>query len=210
MATMLNATHTHPTRLGFTTVLAAALFTGALGCGGGAAIQPAQAPVKQSVLIARSCEGLKEQASKGAPVAVFVEIADVLSPLDSSLRERLAAPVEVDQVAGVLIDIGKPTSGPWNMCVDAACAIERKDTLSVRMNDLPTDPSAPMELELELGKDSPKRATIRTGSQEPALAVFSEAPGRGAVVVTPYYLFEPKDESLRLLQKCKSQRDSAE
>ena len=137
---------------------------------------------------------------------MFVEVASVSSPLDSPLRERLAAPVEVDQVAGVLVDVGKPASGPWSTCADPSCATAREDTLTVNLRNLPADPSAPVELELELGKASPKRATIRTGSQEPALAVLSEPPARGAVVVTPYYLFEPKEESLKLLQQCRSQR----
>ncbi len=141
---------------------------------------------------------------------MFVEVASVLSPLDSSLRERLAAPVEVDRVAGVLLELGKPTSGPWSTCAAPACSTEREDALIVSIRNPPADPSAPVELELTLGKDSPKHATIRTGSQEPALAVLSEPPARGSVVVTPYYLFEPKDESLQLLQQCKSQRASAD
>jgi hypothetical protein len=53
---------------------------------------------------------------------------------------------------------------------------------------------------------APQRAVIDTGNQEPTLAKLSGLRGE-SIVVTPYYLFEPKKESLAILLQCTS-RDS--
>jgi hypothetical protein len=49
----------------------------------------------------------------------------------------------------------------------------------------------------------PRRAVIQAGNQEPTLANVSGIAGE-SIIVTPYYLFDPKNESLALLHQCSS------
>jgi hypothetical protein len=53
-----------------------------------------------------------------------------------------------------------------------------------------------------LREEKPQRAVVQTMNQEPAVAKFTGAPPWETIVVTPYYLFEPKQESLRILHAC--------
>lgn len=166
------------------------------GCGHGhtpSAATASQQPDHDSrVTIARSCAALKQRASGSPPAAVFVEVAHVRAPVSAPLREHLAEPVSVSHVAGIMLEPDRPASSPWGAA---------PQTLTVRWHEAS---SAPSELELEIDSDPSSRTTVRLDDQEPTLATRLQPGHEGAIVVTPYYLFAPKEESLQLLQRCRA------
>lgn len=191
----------------------ASIFIGwTVGCGSGAAIRQEPTTANRSVLIGRPCDALKVTDPERAPIGIFVEVANVISPIERPLRERLTAPdVEADQVAGILLELNEPRNAPWRTCLNEACTLEQEGALTVRIVNLPTNPSEPVILEVELRAEGalPQRAMVRTGNQEPAVTELVPQLEQGGVVVTPYYLFEPKQESLQSLMQCKSERNAS-
>lgn len=189
--------------------LAASFIGLTVGCGSGAATRREPTTADRSVLIGRPCDALKVTASDRVPVGMFVEVASVISPNQPPRRERLIArDVEAGQVAGVLLETSEARSAPWRTCLNQACTLEQEGILTVRIVSLPTNPSEPVTLEVELGAEDAlaERAMVRTGNQETVVAELAPPLEQGAVVVTPYYLFEPKQDSLQSLMQCKSER----
>lgn len=179
------------------------------GCTGVAASQHEPTTANRSVLIARPCDALKVTDPERAPIGIFVEVANVISPMVPPLRDGWSADrVEADQVAGILLELNEPRNAPWRTCLNEACTLEQEGVLTVRIVNLPTNPSEPVSLEVELRAEGAlaRRAMVRTVNQEPAVAELTPPVETGGVVVTPYYLFEPKQESLQSLMQCKSER----
>lgn len=192
----------------FATAPTAILLVSAVGCGTTQHDQPpARAPMQAPpAFIARPCQPLQQKAAAGAPVALLVQVASVSSPMQQPLRSWLADhAVEAHNVAGVLVEPSATGTSPWGECVDAACSENREARLTMRVQNLPADGSAPAVLEIEIASpgSAARRAVVQAGNQEPTLANLSGVAGE-SIVVTPYYLFDPKKESLALLHQCTS------
>jgi hypothetical protein len=81
----------------------------------------------RTAFLAQPCDEL-EGVSGGAPVAVFLQVASVQSPLVEPLGDYLRANgVQVNQVASMLVRMDKPALGPWGTC-DERCESERTGT----------------------------------------------------------------------------------
>ncbi|HMI87736.1 MAG TPA: hypothetical protein VK550_26800 [Polyangiaceae bacterium] len=155
-------------------------------------------------LIARPCVPLQQKAVTGAPVAMLVQVASISSPIEQPLRPWLDHhAVETHNLAGILVEQGTPAIAPWGECVDAGCSALREAKLRVHVQSLPANSSAPavLEVEIESPNAAPKRAIVQAGNQAPTLADLTSAAGE-SIVVTPYYLFDPKKDSLDLLHAC--------
>ena len=177
----------------------------AAGCAGsaGAAAHEVREPRQDEVMIAKVCGTLDAESSGKTPVAVFVEIANVTATLDPPLRARLQSPVRVKQVAGILLDGGSRSIGEWSRCIDPSCTDEREETLTLTAVRLPTSGRDDVELEVIVGSAGDARtARVRGADQEPHVAAVGST--TGSVVVTPYYLYQPREASLRTLQRCKA------
>ena len=183
------------------------LLVSAVGCGTTQQDQPARPPIQAPrAFIARPCQPLQQKAATGAPVAMLVQVASVSSPMEQPLRSWLAShAVDAHNVAGVLVEQGAAASSPWGECLNAACSENREARLTMRVQSLPANGSAPTVLEIEIASPdgAARRAVVQAGNQEPTLANLSGVSGE-SIVVTPYYLFDPKKESLALLHQCTS------
>jgi hypothetical protein len=137
---------------------------------------------------------------------VFVEVADVTSKVEQPLEEWLAThPVEVRQVAHVMVptEQGKQSAAPWQ-CSDPNCPRNGATELMVSVSSLPSDSVTPISLQLTFsGDDGSSVSTVTTGNQTPAVVKPAAPPGSSTVIVTPYYLFAPKDQSVKDLMGCK-------
>ena len=90
-----------------------------------------------------------------------------------------------------------------------AAARAEDASLQVSVSQAPTDASTPVELQLSFrsGDRQPRRLSVTTTDQEPVLASLTTP--QQTVVITPYYLFEPKQESMGKLLQCASQSPRA-
>jgi hypothetical protein len=162
----------------------------------------------QGALIGQACDSLREVASAQAPQAIYLEIADVRSPLFTPLKKYLAAQaVETQQVGALLLRDGQVAEAPWWYCADAACTNADTATLRVRTTRFPKSGSDALELALELGAPEAEAArwSITTKDQHPAVAPAGSAVLPATrIVVTPYYLADPQAESRRLLANCQA------
>jgi hypothetical protein len=185
-----------------------------IGCAGSATGEsPPRVPEKQRAYIAGSCAELKEQTSTAAPVGMLLEVADVVEPIRAPVKDWLSThPVEVHHVAKISVPMtpNTPVQGPFGTCLDRACSKAEDATLEVIVISAPADHSAPVELQLNFksanGQSRP--LSVKTTDQEPVLASLT-APPEQTVVITPYYLFEPKQHSMGLLMQCASRTPKA-
>lgn len=159
-----------------------------VGCGaaGASPAAPRAAAAAEMVRIAAPCDGLETGA---APVALFVEVVEVRSKPASLSR---VSRDQVSRLAGVLIDGSGPVTVPGGE--------ERESPWTVRALRLPASSGDPVELELRSSDDPAGPALWSTTNQA---AKELSYPGGRSVVVTPYYLFEPRQESLETLRQCK-------
>ncbi|HYQ46311.1 MAG TPA: hypothetical protein VER11_30285 [Polyangiaceae bacterium] len=177
----------------------------ALGCAR-AANQPASTPDEQRVLIARPCASARAQSSRGVPVGLVLEVANVAEPIGAPIKGWLAAhPVRIHGVARLVLQLpaNTPAQGPFGICSEPACATSEDATLEVSVTGAPTDAAGPVELQLTItsANGSSRRLSVKTTDQEPAGVSVTTAP-KQALVVTPYYLFEPREQSLEQLMQC--------
>lgn len=159
------------------------------GCGGAVAKTPPPTAT-DTALVGRPCDALRPPNAAKGPEAVFVEVADVVSLAGGPSARQLASPVHVRFVAGVLLADRSDSAPPEN------AISSETDALLVRLRSVPADANSPVELEIEVGKDPPRRAIVRTKDQAP-LVVAREG---GALVVTPDFLYEPRPQSLQRLK----------
>lgn len=196
-------------RCGFTvSVLALSGFL--FGCGASAKNESAQASIDHRAFVGQTCEALKDQPLPSTPVGILLEVADVEGKLGAPLTEWLAThPVPAHSVAGLSVPMNEKlsVSGPFGACWDEGCVNREDGTLQVRAVSLPTEPSATVELQLEVVIPSapPRTFTVKTANQEPVLIELTTPP-KQTLVITPYYLFEPKKHSLKLLAQCVSRK----
>lgn len=190
-------------------ILVASFVGGTVGCSASTSLGPEPNP-PGSVLIGGPCNALKNRESEMGPVALFVEIARV--QIEAPIPERLAtSTVVAAQIAGVQLEPGEPARAPWRTCLDQRCTTEREATLTLRILGLPTDPSVPLSLEVkvESGSEPPQLANVRTRNQESALVNLSRSPAGETFIITPYYLFAPKQKSMETLMQCRAAQNSA-
>lgn len=164
-------------------------------------ITPATAAPR--AFIARPCKALQQKA-RGTPVGMIVQVASISSPVEQPLRTWLASPaVDAHNIAGVLVEQGKPASTGWGQCTDATCSAQRDARLTVRVPTLPTDASevAVLEMEITAPQIPAHRAVVQAKDQTPTVAALSSVAGE-SIIVTPYFLFDPKKESMKLLGQC--------
>ena len=183
-----------------------------IGCTASATRQPAAVPDKQRAHIGEPCAALKEQHVGAVPVGILLEVADVVEPVGSPIKDWLAThSVEVHHVARISVPMtaNTPVSGPFGTCLDRTCSEAEDTTVQVTVTKIPTDASAPVELQLDFtsGNGRPRRLSVRTGDQEPVLESLTTPPEQ-ALVITPYYLFDPRQHSLELLTQCATSRTS--
>lgn len=177
----------------------------ASGCGS-APSEPARAPDEHSGHIAGPCAPLKEQGSRGVPVAIVLEVADVEDAIGTPIKDWLAVhPVRLHSVAKFILPL-KPTTPPdgsSNDCQGRACGKSVDGTLEVSVTGVPTAASEPVQLHLArtLADGATRRLSVKTTDQEPVLASFTTVP-KQTFVLMPYYLFEPKQQSMDLLLQC--------
>ena len=184
-----------------------------IGCTGSAMGQSSRVPEKQRAYIASSCATLKEQTSTAAPVGMLLEVADVVEPIGAPVKDWLSThSVEVHHVARISVPmtVNTPVQSPFGTCLDRACSKAEDATLEVIVTTAPTDHSAAVELQLnfKLGNGQPRSLSVKTTDQESVLASLTTPPEQ-TVVITPYYLFEPKQHSLALLMECASRTPKA-
>jgi len=182
------------------------------GCTARAAREPAAVPEKQRAYIAEPCAALKEQQPGAVPVGILLEVADVVEPIGVPIKGWLAThSVEVHHLARISVPVtaSTPVSGPFGTCLDRTCSQAEDATVQVTVIKIPTDASAPVELELDFtsGNGRPRRLSVEAADQEPVFKSLATPPEQ-AVVITPYYLFEPRQRSLELLAQCASSRVS--
>jgi hypothetical protein len=188
-----------------TTASAVALIALASGCAG-ATNEPARAPDERSGYIARACPQLKEQSSRGVPAEISLEVADLDEPIGTPIKDWLAAhPVRLNSVAKFILPLmplrpGQVSSDP---CLERACGESVDGTLRVSVTTVPSSASAVVELQLErtLLDGTTRRLSVKTVDQHPVLASFTTTP-KQTLVVTPYYLFAPRQQSMELLFQC--------
>jgi hypothetical protein len=135
---------------------------------------------------------------------MIVQVASVSSPVEQPLRTWLARhAVDAHNIAGVLVEQGKPASTGWGQCTDVTCTAQRDAQLTVRVPTLPADASAVAVLDMEITAPQipPHRAVVHANDQTPTVAALSSVEGE-SIIVTPYFLFEPKKESMRIMGRC--------
>jgi len=182
------------------------------GCAANATSKPAQSPTAERVYIAGACPAMKEQPAEAIPVGILLEVADVAEPTGIPLKDWLAAhPVETHHIAKISLPAATnvPAQSPFGTCLDRACSQNEDATLEVVVKTAPTAATTPVELELTFsaGHRPPRRLSIKTGDQEPVSGSLTTP--EQTVIVTPYYLFEPKQESMGKLLHCASQSPRA-
>lgn len=134
----------------------------------------------------------------------------MLEQIGVPVKDWLAThPVEVHHVArlSVPMTVGTAVRGPFGTCLDRACADAQPTTLDVTVTKVPSSMSAHVELQLDFVSTSggPRRLSVTLADQEPLVRSLEGAPEQ-TVVITPYYLVEPKQRSLDLLLQCASSR----
>lgn len=184
------------------------------GCAETATEEPARAPKSEPIYLARPCAPMKEQPPAAVPVGMILEVADVLEPVGKPIKDWLSKhPVQTHHVAKISLETmtGTTVPGPFGTCSDPDCSTSEDTSLEVTVTKAPTEASAPVELQLILTmKDGQKRSlSIKTTDQEPILASFATPPEQ-TVVVTPYYLYDPKQHSMGLLLECASRTPRAQ
>lgn len=177
-------------------------------CAANAMNEPARTPAAQRAYIAGSCPAMRKQPPQAVPVGVLLEVADVVEPTGVPLRDWLAAhPVEVHHVAKISLPVATnvPTQSPFGTCLDRTCSQNEDATLEVVVIKAPASASEPLELQLNVSSGSrpPRHLSVKTTDQEPVLASLS-VPDQ-TVVVTAYYLFEPRQQSMGKFLQCASQ-----
>jgi len=182
------------------------------GCARSATEQPTRAPEAQRAYIGAGCAAMKEHTADAAPVGILLEVADVVEPIGAPARDWLSAhPVEVHHVAKISLPMTPNTriTSPFGTCLDRRCTKAEDTQLEVLMKNGPANASAPLQLQLTFtsGSGAPRHLSIETSDQQPALA--STTSPEQTVVVTPYYLFEPKQHSMALLMQCAAQAPTA-
>jgi hypothetical protein len=180
----------------------------AAACAANATNETPRTPVAQRAYIAGSCPAMREQPPQAVPVGVLLEVADVVEPTGVPLKEWLAAhPVEVHHVAKISLPLttNVPTESPFGSCLNRTCSQNEDATLEVVVIKAPASASEPLELLLNVSSGSrpPRHLSVKTTDQEPVLASLS-TPDQ-TVVVTAYYLFEPKQQSMGKFLHCASQ-----
>ncbi len=188
------------------TVLLPALPT---GCAGNTMRQPERAAEAPRAYIAIPCATLKEQGAKAVPVGILLEVADVVEPIGAPIKGWLSAhQVEVHHVAKVFVPLTEnaPVQGPFGTCLDPSCSEAQDATLEVIVTSAPRNASAPVELQLSVVPENgeARQISVATTDQEPVLVSLTTSPTQ-TLVITPYYLYEPKQRSLGLLIQCASQ-----
>lgn len=186
--------------------IASVIGLSALGSGCASATnEPARVPGEREGYIARPCTPLKAQASRGVPIALALEVADVEEAIGTPIKEWLAVhPVQLHSVAKFILPLTSttPADGDSNNCSGRACGKSVDGTLEVSVGSAPLVPSAPVELQLVLSANGEtRRLTVSTTDQEPVLVPFTTVQKR-TLVLMPYYLFEPKQQSLDVLFQC--------
>jgi hypothetical protein len=190
-------------------VAAVILFSGlSTGCTASATRQPVSVPEKQRAYIAEPCATLKQQGAEAVPVGMVLEVADVAEPLGVPVKDWLAAhSIEVHHVAKISVPmtVGAVVRSPFGACLDRTCSEAEDGALEVTVAKVPTDVSKQVELQLDFTSKSggPRRLSVKATNQEPVLEALA-GPSDQTVVITPYYLFEPKQHSLDLLLQCAS------
>lgn len=154
------------------------------------------------VFLAQPCEEL-ERVSSGAPVAVFLQVANVQSPLAEPLGDYLRAnAVQANQVASMLVRLGKPAVGPWSACSEDG-ATEQTGTIEAGV--LGPDYSR-IELIVAVPGVNPERVLVPITDQTPLVVPLTlRGTSGGSVVVTPYLIRAPEQQGLRTLYDCKVQ-----
>ncbi len=188
--------------IGFVSVLSELLS----GCTSSAPNEPARAPEAPRAYIAGACPALKEQIPGKVPIGILLEVADVVEPLGVPVKAWLSAhSVEVHHVAKISVPMttNTPVHGPFGSCSDRSCSKTEDTTLEVIVTRAPTDASAPVELQLNFSSgNQPRHLSVKTADQDPVVA--SLAAPEQTLVITPYYLFESRQQSLALLIQCAS------
>ena len=199
--------------LQFVAIAAAGLLSELLsGCTASATRQPAAVPAKQRAHIGEPCAALKEQHVGAVPVGILLELADVVEPVGVPIKDWLAThSVEVHHLARISVPMtgSTPVAGPFGTCLDRTCSESEDATVQVTVTKIPADTSAPVELQLDFtsGNGRPRRLWVRTADQEPVLESLATPPEQ-TLVITPYYLFDPRQHSLELLTQCAYSRTS--
>lgn len=161
---------------------------------------PEPTPAQTSALVARPCPELRAIDRDAEVAGVFVEVADLRSspPAGEPLRQHLAAPVEVNQVAGALVESSLDVSGPWTTCREPGCEEGR---MTLHLTKLPRRAD---HVRLALSSEaSSAPVEVDVADQEPSLV---RLPSGAEVVVTSYYLPAPKAASLQALYACKARQ----
>ncbi|MET0793664.1 MAG: hypothetical protein ABW061_19245 [Polyangiaceae bacterium] len=156
---------------------------------------------------------MKERTSTAAPIEVLLEVADVVEPIGTPVKDWLSThPVEVHHVVRISVPMTTktPVQGPFGTCLDRVCSKAEDATIEVNVTAVPADQSAVVELQLNFksGNGQSRPLSVKTTDQEPVLASLTTRPEQ-TVVITPYYLFEPKQQSLGLLLQCASRKPTA-
>ena len=191
-------------------VLLSALF---IGCTTGATSKPVNTPGEQRAYIAKSCAALKERNQRAVPLGIFLEVADLTEPIAAPVKDWLAVhSVSTHHLAGLVVPMtaNTPVRGPYGICLERTCVKHEDGTLDVVGLSLPADGSAAVELQLDFtfANGRPRRLSVKTTDQEPILASLTTRPEQ-TLVITPYYLFEPRHQSLKLLAQCMSRVPTA-
>jgi hypothetical protein len=178
------------------------------GCGASATNDPVKEPQGRSAYVAQPCTPLKVQSGQDVLDSVHLEVADVDVQIGAPPKEWLtmhAVPAHSVSWLSLPMKDVSPVSGPFSVCLDDLCAKREDGTLNVSVISFPTDSSAVVELKLEIDIPNfpPRIITVKTNNQEPVLAKLTTLPEQ-TLVITPYYLFEPKKHSLELLAQCVS------
>jgi len=135
-----------------------------------------------------------------------LEVADVEEALGTPTKDWLAVhPVRLHSVAKFILPL-TPTAtadDPSGDCRERACGKSVDGTLEASVTSAPAAAFAPVELHLArtLADGVTHRLSVKTTDQEPILASFMTAPEQNLVLV-PYFLFEPKQQSMELLLQC--------
>ena len=178
-----------------------------IGCAS-ATSKSVEAPQEQRAYIARSCAALKEPTSRAAPVGIVLEVADIEEPIAAPIKDWLAVhSVQTHHLAELALPmaVNTPVRGPYGICLERTCTSQQDGTIDVVALRLPADALAAVELQLDFtfGNGQPRRLSVKATNQEPILASFTTRP-KLTLVITPYYLFEPRQRSLKLLAQCMS------
>lgn len=160
-------------------------------------------PPSQTAMIARPCSALRSPSSDaGEFTGVFVELAELRAAphTDQPLPQQLGTPVEVNQVAGALVESSLSVTGPWAHCDNPQC-VSSEDRITVTLAQLPRSSSERVRLTLSSSSDGKALAQLSLADQDPTLVQLQSGTN---VVVTAYFVPAPRAESLKALHACKA------